>query len=376
VALKIERVELFHISQPLVSPFVTSFGPQQQRDCLILATYAEGLVGWGECVATNDPGYSYETVQTAWHILADFLIPALRDWSFAEPEELPGRLTFVRGHPLAKAALEQALWDLTAQRDGLSMAAKLAQPYPERPRHRVKVGVSIGLQPTIEETITVIGDYVAQGYGRIKLKIKPGRDLDLAQAARAAFPDLPIMLDANSAYRLADAAIFQAMDELNLLMLEQPLGYEDIYDHSRLRPLIQTPLCLDESIHTADHARYALALGACDIINIKPARVGGWTEARHIHDLCREAGVPVWCGGMLETGVGRAGQLALAALPGFTLPGDISATERYYQTDIATPFHLNQEDSTLTVPDGLGLGIEVDKARLTAVTKRQASWRL
>ena len=374
--MKIERVELFHISQPLVSPFVTSFGPQQQRDCLILAVSAEGLIGWGECVATNDPGYSYETVQTAWHILADFLIPALRDWSFDEPEELPSRLAFVRGHPLAKAALEQALWDITAQRDGLSMAAKLAQPYPERPRRRVKVGVSIGLQPTIAETITVIGDYVAQGYGRIKLKIKPGRDLDLAQAARAAFPDLPIMLDANSAYRLADAAIFQAMDELDLLMLEQPLGYEDVYDHSQLRPFIQTPLCLDESIHSTDHARYALALGACDIINIKPARVGGWTEARRIHDLCREAGVPVWCGGMLETGVGRAGQLALAALPGFTLPGDISATKRYYQTDIATPFHLNQEDSTLTVPDGLGLGIEVDKARLTAMTKRQASWRL
>jgi o-succinylbenzoate synthase len=170
VALKIERVELFHISQPLVSPFVTSFGPQQQRDCLILATYAEGVTGWGECVATNDPGYSYETVQTAWHILADFLIPALRDWSFAEPEELPGRLTFVRGHPLAKAALEQALWDLTAQRDGLSMAAKLAQPYPERPRRRVKVGVSIGLQPTIEETITVIGDYVAQGTAGLSSK--------------------------------------------------------------------------------------------------------------------------------------------------------------------------------------------------------------
>jgi O-succinylbenzoate synthase len=374
--MKIERVELFHISQPLVSPFATSFGQQQERDCLILSVQADGLTGWGECVATNDPGYSYETVQTAWHILSDFLIPALQDWSFAEPEELPGRLAFVRGHPLAKAALEQALWDITAQRDGLSMAAKLAQPYAEPPRSRVKVGVSIGLQPTIAETIRVIGDYVNQGYGRIKLKIKPGRDLDLAQAARAAFPDLPIMLDANSAYKLADAPIFQAMDELNLLMLEQPLGYEDIYDHSQLRPLIQTPLCLDESVHSADHARYALALGGCDIINIKPARVGGWTEAHRIHDLCQAAGIPVWCGGMLETGVGRAGQLALASLPGFTLPGDISATERYYVSDIATAFHLNQEDSTISVPDGLGLGIEVDVERLTAVTLRQASWRL
>ncbi|RMG98080.1 MAG: o-succinylbenzoate synthase [Chloroflexi bacterium] len=372
--MKIERVDLYHISLMLKRPFVTSFGPQQERQCLILALHSEGLVGWGECVATNDPGYSYETVQTAWHILSDFLIPAILGRDLQEPEQLGDWLRFVRGHPLAKAALDQAAWDITAQRDGLSFAQKLAQPYAEGARARVKVGVSIGIQPTIAETLTLIEQYLEQGYGRIKLKIKPGWDIELAQAARQTFPHVPIMLDANSAYQLADVPIFQAMDNLNLLMLEQPLGYEDIYDHSQLRPLIRTPLCLDESIHSADHARYALALGACDIINIKPSRVGGWTEARRIHDLCREQGVPVWVGGMLETGVGRAAQLALASLPGFTLPGDISATDRYYAEDIATRFTLNQEDSTITVPTGRGLGIEVDVDRLTAVSLRRQTF--
>jgi O-succinylbenzoate synthase len=368
--MKIEHIDLYHISQPLVSPFVTSFGLQQQRDCLIVAMHGEGLTGWGECVATNDPGYSYETVQTAWHILSDFLIPAVVGRDLDEPEELPGRFQFVRGHPLAKACLDQAAWDITARRDGLSFAQKLAKPYPEGARRRVKVGVSIGIQASIERTLTVIQSYLDKGYGRIKLKIKPGHDIALARAARQAFPTVPIMLDANSAYHLEDAALFQAMNDLNLLMLEQPLDYEDIYDHSQLRPQIKTPLCLDESIHSAAHARYALALGACDIINIKPSRVAGWTEARQIHDLCRANNIPVWCGGMLETGVGRAAQLALASLPGFTLPGDISATDRYYKQDITAPFVLNKEDSTIDVPAGPGLGIEVDMEQLAAVTLR------
>jgi O-succinylbenzoate synthase len=282
----------------------------------------------------------------------------------------------VRGHPLAKAALNQAAWDLTARRDGLSFAQKLAAPYHEGPRPRVPVGVSIGIQATIGDTIKVISGHLEGGYRRIKLKIKPGHDLELARAARAAFPGVAIMLDANSAYRLEDAPTFQAMDDLELLMLEQPLAYEDIYDHSRLRPLIRTPLCLDESIHSADHARYALAIGACDVINIKPARVAGWNEARRVHDLCRAKGVPVWCGGMLETGVGRAAQLALASLPGFTLPGDISATERYYREDVASPeFTLNREDSTITVPDLPGLGVQVDAGRLARHTLRKESYR-
>ncbi len=368
-AMIIERVDLYHISQHLVSPFETSFGRQEERQCLLLALHCDGLTGWGECVANSTPGYSYETAGTAWHILTDFLIPAILAKDLQEPEEMVGWLSFVRGHPLAKATLDQAAWDITAQRDGLSFAAKLAQPYPEEPRKRVKVGVSIGIQPTIDQTLDVIQYHIDQGYDRIKLKIRPGHDLELAKEARAAFPGTAIMLDANSAYRLVDAPIFQAMDDLELLMIEQPLGHDDIYDHSQLRPLIQTPLCLDESITSGDHARYALVIGACDIINIKPARVSGWTEARRVHDICQAQHIPVWCGGMLETGVGRAGQLALASLPGFTLPGDISATERYYAEDVARPnFVLNAEDSTITVPDGVGLGVEVDMKRLAALT--------
>ena len=369
--MKIERINLYHVSMPLVSPFETSFGRQLERQCLILALHAEGLTGWGECVANSTPGYSYETAVTAWHILSDFLIPAVLNRDLQEPEDIVDWMHFVRGHPLAKAALDQAAWDVTAQRDGLSLAQKLAQPYAEGPRERVKVGVSIGIQPSIQQTLAVIEKHLREGYGRIKLKIKPGHDLEIARSARAAFAGVPIMLDANSAYTLADAPIFQAMDDLDLLMLEQPLAYEDIYDHSQLRPQIQTPLCLDESIHSADHARFALAVGACDVINIKPSRVSGWTEARKIHDLCQENDVPVWVGGMLETGVGRAAQLALASLPGFTLPGDISATDRYYEQDIATRFSLNREDSTITVPTDPGLGIEVDQEQLAAVTVRQ-----
>ena len=374
--MKIERIDLFHISMPLVSPFGTSFGVQLERSCLILKLYAEGLVGWGECVATNAPGYSYETAQTASHILSDFLIPAVLGKDLREPEDLQPWLRSVRGHPLAKAALDQAAWDITAQHDGLSMAQKLAAPYAEGPKERVKVGVSIGTQSTVAATMDVIAKNLDKGYGRIKLKIKPGRDVELARAARANFPDALIMLDANSAYHLDDAPLFQAMDDLNLLMIEQPLGNEDIYDHSQLRPLIRTPLCLDESITSVDHARYALALQACDIINVKPARVSGWTEARKIHDLAREQDMRLWVGGMLETGVGRAAQLALASLPGFTLPGDISATERYYHHDIATRFTLNAEDSTITTPTGLGLGIEVDEERLTAVTHNQKTFTI
>jgi len=367
----IERIDLYQISQRLVTPFVTSFGREEEHQCLLVAVHGAGLTGWGECVATSWPGYSYETTGTAWHILSDFLVPAILKREFQEPEEMIDRFSFVRGHPLAKAALDQAAWDICAKRDGLSVAAKLAGPYEEGSRQRVKVGVSIGIQPTIDLTLEVIRRHLDQGYGRIKLKIRPGHDIELARQVRLAFPELKFMLDANSAYQLSDAAIFKAMDELNLLMLEQPLDYEDIYDHSQLRQVIKTPLCLDESIHSANHARYALAIGACDIINIKPARVSGWTEARKVHDICRQVQIPVWCGGMLETGIGRAGQLALASLPGFTLPGDISATERYYLEDIARPsFTLNAEDSTITVPNGPGLGVEVDRDRLSTVTLR------
>lgn len=372
--MKIDAVDLFAISQPLIRPFVTSFGPQLERDCLLIAIHSEGLTGWGECVATNDPGYSYETSKTAWHVLQDFLIPSLMGQDVQEAQELTSLFRAVRGHPLAKAAIDQAVWDLTAQRDGLSLAQKLALPYAEGPRKRVKVGVSIGIQPTIKQTIELIQQHIDKGYGRIKLKIKPGYDIDLAGKVRDHFPDLVFMLDANSAYGLQDVAVLQALDQFNLLMLEQPLGYNDIYNHSKLRRQIETPLCLDESIVSAEHAQFALEIGACDIINIKPSRVSGWTEARKIHDLGRDAGIGLWVGGMLETGIGRAAQLALASLPGFNLPGDISATERYYNPDITAPFALNSEDSTIDVPSGVGLGVEIEWAQLAAVLHRRQTF--
>ncbi len=371
----IDKINLYHVTQKLVRPFVTSFGTQHVRHALLVAISSDGVTGWGECAANKSPGYSYETTETAWHILTEFLIPEVLKGEFETPDELSQKLGFVRGHPLAKASIDLAIWDIAAQRDGLSLAQKLAEPFPEGPRDRVKVGVSIGIQPTVEEAMEIINNYLSQGYQRVKLKIRPGHDLALAREARTTFPKLQIMLDANSAYRLADVDLFQAMDELELLMLEQPLNYDDIYDHSQLKPMIATPLCLDECITNLNKARSALAIDACDIINIKPGRVGGWTEAKKIHDLCRSKKVPVWVGGMLETGVGRAGQLALASLPGFTLPGDISATSRYYQEDVAQPeFWLNQHDSTITVPTDPGLGVQVNPKRLAAATIRQVTF--
>lgn len=369
----IERVELHHISMPLAHPFETSFGLQTHRECILVAAWAEDLVGWGECVAMSRPAYSYETIDTCWHILSDFLLPAVLGQEWGDMAGLVALTEWVKGHPMAKAALQGAGWDLLAQYDQVSLAVKLSEPYPTPPRERVPVGVSIGIQPTIEATLARMEQFAAQGYGRIKLKIKPGRDLDLARAARGAFPSIPLMLDANSAYGLQDASVFQAMDKLNLLMIEQPLGHDDIYQHSQLQSQLTTPICLDESIHTVSDTECALALDAGRIINIKAGRVGGLWQARQIHDLCQAGNIPVWCGGMLETGVGRAANLALASLPNFCLPGDISATARYWTEDIVDQvFDLNKEDSTMTVPAGPGLGVSVNRDRLERYQLRSA----
>ena len=363
--MKIERIQLSHISMPLAHPFETSFGRQTHRDCILVAAFAGGLVGWGECVATKQPAYSYETIGTSWHILTDYLIPAVLGRAWEEMEQFIAFTVWVRGHPMAKAALQAAAWDLSAQSDKVSLAAKLAAPYDQGPRERVMVGVSIGIQPTIDETLERIEHFLSLGYRRIKLKIKPGRDLDLLRATRAAFPTVRLMVDANSAYSLTDAPLLQKMDEFDLMMIEQPLAHDDIFEHSKLQPQLRTPICLDESIRTPAQAEWALEMDAGRIINIKPGRVGGLWEARKIHDLCQARQVPVWCGGMLETGVGRAANLALASLPHFTLPSDISATERYWVQDIVDElFVLNSADSTITVPAGPGLGVRVDVDRI------------
>jgi O-succinylbenzoate synthase len=361
--MKITRVTLRHLRMDLRTPFETSFGRSETRDCILLEVAADGLTGYGECVADADPGYSYETVQTAWHVLQDFIIPVVLDQDLAGPQDLPRRLEFVRGHPMAKAGLEMALWDLLGKQQGRSLRQVFGGE-----RTKVDVGVSVGIQPSPDALVKVVDGYLEQGYRRIKIKIKPGRDVAETQAVRQAFPQIRLQVDANSAYDLETASALLPLDALNLLLIEQPLAEDDLWDHRQLQEKFATPICLDESILSVRHARQALEMNACRVINIKAGRVGGLSQALAIHHLCRARDVPVWCGGMLETGVGRASNLALASLPGFTLPGDISASERYYLEDITNErFELNA-DSTIDVPTAPGLGITINEQALERAT--------
>ena len=360
--MKIECIELHHVEMPLVHPFETSFEREVTRPCILVAVHGGGLTGWGECTAGAGPWYSSETIGTAWHVLRDFLIPAVLGQEVTSPADVVACFQRVRGHEMARAGLENAVWDLLAQAQGVSLARMLGGQ-----RERVPVGVSVGIEPTLDLLLERVAQYVAQGYRRVKLKIKPGWDVAVVRAVRERWPDLPLQVDANSSYTPADAPVFQELDQFDLLLIEQPLHHDDIVDHARLQAHIRTPLCLDESIHSPEHARWALDIGACRVINIKVGRVGGLTAARQIHDLCAGRGVPVWCGGMLETNVGRATNVAMAALPNFTLPGDISASARYYRQDIAGPDFVLNDDSTLSVPAGPGLDVRVIPERLAAV---------
>jgi O-succinylbenzoate synthase len=360
--MRIDRVTLSHLRMPLVSPFETSFGRSIDRECILLEAEAEGLVGFGECVADRDPGYSYETTVTAWHILKDFLLPMVLGHEFVGPADFWPRFEQVRGHYMAKAGIEMALWDLVGKAKSCSLREMLGGMYK-----KVEVGVSVGIQASPEALAQTVDGYLKHGYQRIKIKIKPGRDVVDTQVLRKRFPLIRLQVDANSAYTLATVEALQPLDDLNLLLIEQPLQDDDIWDHRTLQSRFRTPICLDESIHTVRHARQALEMQACRVINIKAGRVGGLSQAKAIHDLCYGQGIPVWCGGMLETGVGRASNLALASLAGFTLPGDISASERYYQQDITNErFSLNP-DSTIDVPEGPGLGVSIDESALKRV---------
>ena len=361
--MRIDRVSLNHLRMPLRSPFETSFGRTYQRECVLLSVRAAGLTGYGECVADAVPGYAYETTGTAWHILRDFLAPAVLGQPLPEPAGFQAQVAGLRGHPMAKAGLEMALWDLKGKTEGKSLCEMLGGT-----RAAVEVGVSVGIQASSEGLVEVVAGFLAQGYGRIKIKIKPGRDVTDARAVRRAFSAIRLQVDANSAYTLVSAAALHPLDDLDLLLIEQPLAEDDLWDHSRLQAAFRTPICLDESILSERHARQALEMGACRVINIKPGRVGGLSQAIAIHNLCRAQGVPVWCGGMLETGVGRAMNLALASLPGFTLPGDISASDRYYTDDITRERFTLNPGSTITVPTGPGLGITVDPEALERFT--------
>jgi len=361
--MQIERIELHHISMRLKSPFITSFGEELDRDCLLVRVHSDGIEGWGECVASREPGFSYETVETAWHILRDYFIPAILNRPISHPRELKQYLQAYKGHPLARAGLEMALWDLLGKLEGKCLRALLGGE-----KHRVPVGVSVGIQDKPQVMIEKVGDYLQSGYGRIKIKIKPGADLEVVRSVRDIYPDIDLQVDANAAYGLSDAQLFEDLDPLGLSMIEQPLAEDDLIDHAELQAQINTPLCLDESIRNQRHAAQALAIKACRVINIKSGRVGGLTEAIAIHDHCVGEGVPVWCGGMLETGIGRAANLALASLPGFTLPGDISASDRYYDPDIAKPRFTLNADSTMDVPDKPGLGVDLNHKELERVT--------
>ncbi len=361
--MKIESITLHHLRMPLVAPFETSFGREVERECVLISLSADGLTGYGECVATRDPGYNYETTGTAMHILKDFIASLIIGQDIKDAADFQERVSGIRGHHLAKAGVEMALWDLLGKRDGKSLRAMFGGT-----RDKVEVGVSVGLQESPEALVGTVSGYVEQGYARVKIKIKPGRDVGDTSAVRKKFPNLRLQVDANSAFTLESAQSLKPLDDLNLLLIEQPLFEDDIWDHHKLQKQFKTPICLDESILTPRHARYALEMQACRIINIKAGRVGGLSQALEIHDLCRAQNIPVWCGGMLETGVGRASNLALASLPGFTLPGDISASDRYYHRDITHQRFTINADSTIDVPRDAGLGVTIDEDALAAFT--------
>ncbi|MCX6078228.1 MAG: o-succinylbenzoate synthase [Chloroflexi bacterium] len=355
--MKISKISLFPLNMPLISHFETSFGRIHDRECVLVKMEADGLVGWGECAADRDPGYSYETTGTVMHILEDFVLPLLIGQDVLDADDFQRRISQIRGHHLAKAGVEMAIWDLIGKRDGKSLKEMIGGL-----KDKIDVGVSVGLQDTTAELVKVVDGYIANGYRRIKLKIKPGRDLSEAEAIRRAYPDIKLQVDANSAYSLETAHVLKPLDDLNLLLIEQPLYEDDIWDHRLLQKQLRTPICLDESVISLRHARYAIEMEACRIINIKPGRVGGLSQAVLIHNLCQKAGIPVWCGGMLESGIGRASNLAISSLPGFNLPGDISASDRYYTRDVTFErFKLNP-GSTIDVPTGPGLGVTVDEA--------------
>ncbi len=365
--VKLERAELRLIELELAAPFETSFARERVKRAIIVALFGDGAVGWGECVASSGPWYSYETVETAWHVLREFLLPrVLGRREKLGLQELKGELAPIRGHPMAKAALEAAFLDLQAKLEGRPLARLLGGE-----RDRVTSGVSIGIQEDLTELLKEVARRLEEGYPRVKLKIKPSWDLAVVEAVRREFPKIKLQVDANSAYTLEDRGLFAELDRFELLLIEQPLGYDDLVDHARLQRELRTPLCLDESISSLAAARAALELGSCRVINIKPGRVGGPTQAIAIHDLCRASGVPVWCGGMLETGIGRAHNLAVASLPGFTLPNDISASSRYFARDIVEPEFVLNPDGTITVPRGPGIGVEVVEERLERATVRK-----
>jgi O-succinylbenzoate synthase len=359
--VKLEAVELLRIRMSLVAPFETSFGVQQERDILLVRAITSDGDGWGECVAGEEPAYSSEYVDGAQHVLIHHLLPKLLDQDHLGAADVANLLRPVHGHHMAKAAIEMAVLDAELRAKGESFGRFFGAV-----RGEVDCGVSVGIHGSIDALLKTVSGYLEQGYRRVKLKIKPGWDVEPVRAVRGRFREIPLQVDANTAYTIHDGPHLAELDQFDLLLIEQPLPEDQVLAHAQLARLVQTPICLDESITSAQAASDAIELGACQIINIKPGRVGGYLEARKIHDLCAERGVPVWMGGMLETGIGRAGNVAMAAMPNFTLPGDTSASDRYYHRDITEPFVLRE--GRLKVPGGPGLGVTVDREYLETIT--------
>jgi O-succinylbenzoate synthase len=363
--MRIDRLEVRRCRLPLVSFFETSFGRTYERTFLLVRLEGSGAEGWGEAVAEANPYYSSETTETAWHIIAEFLAPLVLGAEFAHPREIFPALARVRGHNMAKAAIEMAAWDLYARQQNLSLSRLFGGT-----QARIPSGVSIGIQDSLDQLVAKVDRELASGYRRIKIKIKPGWDLAAVEAVRARFPSIPLMVDANAAYTVEDAPHLAGLDGFGLMMIEQPLDYDDLSDHATLAQTLRTPICLDESIHSVRIARDAIASRACRIINIKPGRVGGHLESIRLHDLCAANDIPVWHGGMLETGIGRAHNIHLASLPNFTLPGDIAASKRYYDPDLIEPAIEVAADGTIAVPDGPGIGVHIARDRVDRATER------
>src|SRR5713101_776431 len=364
--MRIRGITLRELRMKLIAPFETSSIRTDERRIVLVEADVDGVTGWGECVAGETPSYSPETTETAWHILRDHLWPLVQGKEFSGAANVWDMLEPVRGNNMAKAGLEAAIWDAEAKQKGLPLAKLLGGV-----RDEIASGVSVGIKESVDELSAAVKKELAAGYQRVKIKIKPGKDVEQVKRLRQDFPNIKLMVDANSAYRASDWPLLKHLDGYHLMMIEQPLGWDDLYSHVELQKRLQTPICLDECIHTVEQAEAAIALGACKIINIKLGRVGGYMVAKQIHDLCQANAIPVWCGGMLESGIGRAHNIALSTLPNFILPGDVTASRRYWEEDIIDPEVTISPQGTICVPSGPGLGFEPRRERIEKLTVRK-----